>query len=155
MMKRKSTPPFHNQRGFSLVETLVGLGIMVSSGLAIVTTILVVRGVGVEIETRSSEEKQIMQIVENIRTAPENFQIAFVTGDQDKETLLKPETLPMAWGNNMVAEASECEGCPGRFGYIVQPFQGMRGLYVVTLRMTHASWKEPTYKDFEFVVSAR
>lgn len=144
-----------NQHGFSIVENLVALSLMVTSGLAIMTSILVVRGVGMEIETKSSEEKQILQIVENIRTSPENYQVAFLTGDLDKEQILRPETLPMAWGNNMVAEASKCAACPGRFGYVVQPFSGMRGLYLVTLRMSHESWKDPNYKDFEFVVSAR
>jgi prepilin-type N-terminal cleavage/methylation domain-containing protein len=36
--------------------------------------------------------------------------------------------------------------CPsGRYGYIVKPVTGAKGLYYLTIKITHARWDEPKY----------
>lgn len=141
------------QGGFAIVENLVSLVIILMATAALMTAIVVYRKVARSVETQSSQEKQVLQIIENVRTSMENYQISFALGDAERDRLLAVSKLPMAWDAQIVTAKENCGSCPGRFGYVVQPFEGMRGLYLVTMRMTHKDWHIP--KDYEFVVSAK
>lgn len=141
------------QGGFAIIENLVSLVIILMATGALMSAIMVYRRVAHSVETQSSQEKQVLQIIENVRTGLENYQISFAVGDAERDRLLASSKLPMAWDAEIVTAKENCPGCPGRFGYVVQPFEGMRGLYLVTMRMTHKDWDIP--KDYEFVVSAK
>lgn len=141
------------QQGFAIVENLLAVAIVAIGSYFILTSASVFKQMSTTVETESAEDKQVLQIIENIRSSPESYQIAFIDSEQ-RDLVLGVDKLPMAWSNQVVATAETCPECPGRFGFMMQPFSGMRGLYIVTLRMTHKSWIE-SYKDFEFVVSPR
>jgi hypothetical protein len=93
-------------------------------------------------------------VIENMRSAIENFQITYDATPTQKEASLKVENLPVAWSLDLTAPVVDCLKCPGRLGYTIQPFDGMRGLYLVTVRVTHTDWTE-AYRDYEFVVGAK
>ncbi|MFN7729884.1 MAG: hypothetical protein ACK5P7_12070 [Bdellovibrio sp.] len=143
-----------SQAGFSFVETLIALGVslIVMSGLVIGTYFI--RKMSNTVQIRSTEEKQITQIIENIRSSVEKYQITYDDTEDARNKLLDIAVLPMAWNATTVTSKDLCKDCPGRFGFVIQPFQGMRGLYVVTVRLTHTDWAEVS-KDFQFVVSVR
>ena len=73
---------------------------------------------------------------------------------QNVEQALAVGTLPMAWDIGIATGKAKCAQCAGRYGFVIQPYSAYPGLYIVTLRMTHASWKVP-YRDYEFVVSVK
>ncbi|MBX2993918.1 MAG: type II secretion system protein [Bdellovibrionaceae bacterium] len=147
-----------SQSGFSIVETIVAaaIGIIVISGL--ITGAYYIRKMSSTVQIRSTEEKQIAQVIENIRSSIETYQITYndddATPEDTREAALKIENLPMAWSADVITTAQECKNCPGRFGFVIQPFERMRGLYLVTLRLTHIEWSEGS-KDYQFVVSVR
>lgn len=143
-----------NNKGLSLVEVLVGLGVMVTAGSAVTMALVQANYQSRKSSVIDTTEKQILEIAENIRIAPETYQITFNYSEQAKEDLLDPSKLPMAWDKNKSVAADECKECPGRYGYIIQPFENYRGLYLVTLRLTHKTWSDP-FREYSFVVSPK
>jgi type II secretory pathway pseudopilin PulG len=148
-----------NQGGVTLLEILFALGILV------VGTYLVVEGVNqMESSSRqtrllSSTEKQINAIVDNIRTSLGSYQITYDASDAVTAKLLDPANLPMAWGPNTVMAVKDCaptKSCPlGRYGFIITPLAGSRGLYTVTLRMTNEEWKGEKFREYKFLATVQ
>lgn len=148
------TSMIKNNLGLTIVEVLVGLGIAVTAGSAVTMGLIQAQNQTKKTTETDVTDKQILEIAENIRIAPETYQVTFdYTGDA-ADRLLNPTSLPMAWDKNKSVPVAECPDCPGRYGYIVQPFENYRGLYLVTLRLTHKSWKD-TYREHQFVVSPK
>lgn len=140
--------------GFTLVEALVATGIIVIGGMALVEGLSSIRNISTNTQLLSSTEKQINEIAENIRGSLSNYQINFNYTDSDRESILNAENLPMAWDVGVITTPEKCGTCQGRFGYIIQPLDLFRGLYNVTIRMTHKSWSEP-FRDYQFVVTVK
>lgn len=147
---------FGNNRGQTLVESLVGFALIGIVGMVFVGGLISLRNTTKSTIVMSSADKQINDIAENIKSGVENYQINF-NYNASIGDVLEVSKLPMAWDSNRVAFRSECPECPGTFGYTIQPFEAFRGLYKVTLRMTHTSWtaKGEPFRDYVFVVSAK
>lgn len=148
--------PFQNNKGQTIVEALVGLGLIAIVGFSLTGGMVALRNSSKSAVVLSSTERQVNDIAENIKAGVENYQINF-NYNSTPDTLLDPDHLPMAWDSGIVAAAADCPNCAGKFGYVIQPLEQFRGLYQVTLRMTHKSWianNEP-YRDYTFVVSAK
>lgn len=145
-----------NNRGVTFIEAIVGFALVGVVSLIFVGGMVYLRNTTKDTVLMSTADKQIIDIAENIKSGVENYQINF-NYDAPVEDLLEIKKLPMAWGNGMTSLKEDCDGCPGTYGYLIQPFESYRGLYKVTLRMTHVSWtaKGEPYRDYIFVVSAR
>ncbi|MNL18365.1 hypothetical protein D3C87_1395080 [compost metagenome] len=142
-----------NNRGQSILESLVGLGLIVVVGFAFVGGIVALRKTTKGTVTLSATERQISDIAENIKAGVENYQINY-NYRADIDQLLNYKALPMSWDIGVAVPRAQCTECQGTFGYVIVPYEKFRGLYKVTLRMTHKSWLEP-YRDYVFVVSAK
>ncbi|HEY8279619.1 MAG TPA: type II secretion system protein [Bdellovibrionota bacterium] len=147
-----------NQRGFTLLEVMFALGILIVGTYLAAEGVNQIEDLSKDTRTLSATERQINLIVDNIRTGLGNYQISYDYSREAKEELLDLKKLPMAWAAGVVEEVAKCEPkktCPqGRYGFVVQPVERFRGLYTVTLRMTHKDWKEP-YRDYEFLVTVQ
>jgi type II secretory pathway pseudopilin PulG len=143
-----------NNRGFSIVENIVAVGISVVAMAGIVSGLFYMKKMGGEAVLRSTEEKEIIQVIENVRTGIDKYQVTYDTTEAVREKLLALEKLPGAWGPDKISFAKDCPSCPGRYGFIIQPYDTYRGLYMVTVRISHNDWPEK-YKDYQFVVSVR
>jgi hypothetical protein len=142
-----------NNKGQSILESLVGLGLIVVVGFALVSGILALRKTSKGTVNLSATERQINDIAENIKAGVENYQVNYNYKD-DIDVLLNPKDLPMRWDIGVAVPKKQCPDCYGSFGYVIVPYEKFRGLYKVTLRMTHKNWTEP-YRDYVFVVSAK
>nr|BFD67100.1 hypothetical protein HAGR004_21220 [Bdellovibrio sp. HAGR004] len=153
---RKMTGMIQNNQGQTLVEALVGFGLIVIVGFAFTGGMVSLRNTTRSTVELSSTDKQINDIAENIKSGVENYQVNF-DYKEGASSALAPDTLPMAWDNGISVPKEECETCAGRYGFTIQPYENYRGLYKVTLRMTHTSWKEKNeaFRDYIFVVSAK
>lgn len=140
--------------GFTTMENLVAISIALVVGLAMVGGLVSYRKLSQNVILMSSTDKEVNDIGENIRANMESFQINYNFSAADKEKYLALSSLPMAWDVGISMPTEQCSDCAGRYGYIIQPFEEFRGLYVVTLRMTHKNWEEP-FREFQFVVSAK
>lgn len=145
-----------NQKGQTIVEALIGLGLISMVGLTFVGGMVSLRNTTKNTLVMSSTDKQVNDIAENIKSGVENYQVNF-NSEKSVSEILNPDSLPMAWDNGKVALRSECKTCAGTYGYVIQPYPEYRGLYKVTLRVTHKSWieKGEAFKDYHFVVSAK
>lgn len=159
-----------NQQGISILEVLLGLAMLTLVGSFFISGILSMKKVATDSGVKNSVYKQINDVIENIRPNVRMYQINYFTTDKEREAALAKDKLPMAWGNGMMATAKECPGCPGRYGFTIQAYPGMKGLYLVTVRLTHRDWSDGTDKngkaakltpanygsvDYQFVVNAQ
>lgn len=156
-----------NQKGMSILEVLLGLAMITLVGSFFISGILSMKKVAMDSGTKNSLYKQINDVIENIRPNVRMYQINYFTTDKERENALSPGDLPMAWGNGMMSTAKDCPGCPGRYGFVIQAYPGMKGLYLVTVRLTHRDWaqgdkaaaagdaKSYGYVDYQFVVNSQ
>lgn len=155
-----------NQQGMSILEVLLGLAMITLVGSFFISGILSMKKVATDSGTKNSLYKQINDVIENIRPNVRMYQINYFTTDREREEALNPEKLPMAWGNGMMSTKEQCPGCPGRYGFVIQAYPGMKGLYLVTVRLTHKDWAQSVeggtkagpgygYVDYQFVVNAQ
>ncbi|KHD89636.1 MAG: hypothetical protein OM95_02625 [Bdellovibrio sp. ArHS] len=142
-----------NNKGQTLVEALVGFALLTIVGTAFVGGMAQLRKTTAQTVQLSSSDKQINDIAENIKAGVENYQVNF-NYEEGTSGVLALDKLPMAWDSGRVARREDCKECAGTYGYTIQPYEEFRGLYKVTLRMTHKSWTDP-YRDYVFVVSAK
>ncbi|QDK45293.1 hypothetical protein DOM22_09075 [Bdellovibrio sp. ZAP7] len=145
-----------NSRGQTIVESLVALGLISFIGLIFFGGLVQLRKTTSDSLLDSATDRQIADIAENIKAGVQKYQVNFNLDKAALETLLKPENLPMVWDVGVVAEKGQCDRCQGTYGYVIQPFDKYRGLYMVTLRLSHKSWlPHETYRDYNFIVSAK
>lgn len=143
-------------KGFTVIECLVALAIISVIGILFASAMDGFRRINRESLSMSSADREINEILENVRSSVESHQVMFDSSSESRERILDPKNLPMAWDVGLHGTAEQCPGCGGRHGYVIQPFVGggMSGLYLITLRMTYRKWSE-TYKDFQFVVTTK
>jgi hypothetical protein len=145
-----------NRNGQTIVESLVALGLITFVGLVFFGGLVQLRKTTNDSLLDSATDRQIADIAENIKAGVQKYQVNFNLDKAAVENLLKVENLPMAWDVGVVAEKSQCGRCQGTYGYVIQPYDKYRGLYLVTLRLSHKSWlPNETYRDYNFVVSAK
>lgn len=142
-----------NAKGFSLVEAMVAIGLVSLVGFSLAVGIHQFRTLVAKSQVSQVVDRQINDIVENIRPNINLYQIDYSISETERLDALAIEKLPMAWDVGVMATAKSCPSCPGRYGYIIQPFSGLPGLYMLTVRMTHRSWE--AFRDYTFVVTAK
>lgn len=146
----------NSQRGYTFIEILLSMGLLSIVTFSFMGGIVSLKGNTRESMVLSSSERQVDDIAENIKASVENYQVNF-DYKNGKSNSLNLESLPMAWDVGVLSTKVECPDCAGTYGYVIQPMEQFRGLYQVTLRMTHKSWaaKGEKYRDYVFVVSAK
>lgn len=160
--------PLKNQKGFSILESLLGLAMITLVGSFFISGAMSLKKVSADSSTKNSLYKQINDVIESIRPNVRMYQINYFTSDQERNAALALETLPMSWGNGIISTAEKCSQCPGRYGYVIQSYPGMKGLYLVTVRLSHRDWSANAvnpgaritpgsfgFVDYQFVVSAQ
>ncbi len=158
-----------NNKGFSILEAMLGLAMLTLVGSFFISGMMGMRKVAKDSGTKNSLYKQINDVIENIRPNVRMYQINYGTSDEERDRALAVDKLPMAWGNGTLSTAAVCPSCPGRYGFVIQAYPNLKGLYLVTVRMSHKDWAQgqqteegkPTavggygYLDYQFVVNAQ
>ncbi len=133
----------HAKRGVSGM-TMVEL-LMASAVFGLVGSILLMGLSGIfrtERRTRqlTAEDRMVLGILGNVQANLHLFPTsANQVGSAGAETEIErmTDTMPMAFSESEFVSVDQCPTCPGRFGYVIQPMQGMNTLYLVTLRLKH------------------
>jgi len=136
-----------NQKGFTLVEVLVALAMIVTVATCFSLGYLNYKAIYLKTKTSSAVMKQINNVVESIRPNLQAYQINY-----DSQQQLNADNLPMAWNRNFVGKVADCPNCPGRMGYTIQPTT-QSGLYLVNVMVTHKDWTE--YEYYQSYVSVK
>jgi hypothetical protein len=74
---------------------------------------------------------------------PKLFKVNFNPDEKAACDALQAD-LPLAWDNNSIYDLADCPECKGRLGYVIQPYpiQSIRGVYLVTIRVSHPKLTE-------------
>lgn len=119
---RKMTGMIQNNQGQTLVEALVGFGLIVIVGFAFTGGMVSLRNTTRSTVELSSTDKQINDIAENIKSGVENYQVNF-DYKEGASSALAPDTLPMAWDNGISVPKRNVKPAPVG---TVSPFSLMR-----------------------------
>lgn len=142
------------ESGATLIELAIAFGLVLVGAYFGYGGLEALRSTSKATQTLSANERQIAAILDNLRTGADAYQVNYEFSAASREALLSPERLPMAWDIGRIVPVAECEKCPGRYGYVLQPVEAYRGLYRVNLRVTHRDWKGAP-KDYEFLVTIK
>ena len=144
-----------NKKGFSIIESLIALSLLSIVMLISYSSIDQVKKLANNVTSSENSEKQALQIIENVRSNMNTFKATYeYYSDESAEKLLEDSKLSMAWDKNIHTTTEKCPDCKGRYGYVLQPYEKYRGLFVLTLKVTHQSWGANS-KKFRFLVSAK
>ncbi|MCK5073673.1 MAG: prepilin-type N-terminal cleavage/methylation domain-containing protein [Bacteriovoracaceae bacterium] len=135
---------FHNNKnGFGLVEALVSIGIMATLSAGIY---LGIEYWFKELDTCKADltlNDIHIELVDSLSTRAQFLQVDY--SSESAESILGGG-LPMAWNSKGdQIPVKDCNpNCPsGRYGMVVKPLTGSKGLYTMTVKVIHKSWKEP------------
>ncbi len=144
-----------NQKGVTIIESLIALALLTIVMLISYSSIQQVKKISAHVSTSESSEKQVLQIIENVRSNMNTFKANYeYYTDEKAEELLAEDKLAMAWDKNMLTTVKNCQDCKGRYGFVLQPYEKYRGLFVLTLKITHKNWGTHV-KKYKFLVSAK
>lgn len=133
--------PKLNQSGVSIIEVLFASAALMIVFLAALSFANDIKKRSVLISSKRSYVGEYEKIANLIVSDPKLFKISFDPSEKSKCELLDQANLPIAWDHKNVYEVADCPDCPGRVGYIIQPYDTptFRGVYKVTFRMTHTT----------------
>lgn len=151
------TPALRNQRGVTVLEVMFAIGVLVVGTYVTVKGIDSMQDMTRNTRTISNTDRQIAMIIENIRTSLAQYQVNYTFDADSRNDALKE--MPMEWSAGVERPVTnDCKTkkicLPGRYGFVVQPIEAYRGLYEVTLRMTHTDWKED-FREYKFLVTVQ
>lgn len=145
--------------GFGFVEILVSFALLGVASYAIFTGIDYITSSKSAVDQSVSLGNMIMSVVESVRANIIFEKIDF----QAEQTFLNNTTyqavkdsLKMRFTKDGILSEADCPNCAGRIGYVVTPYKvgnlEMRGLYKVTIRMTHDELFPNNFQNYEFIV---
>jgi len=135
-----------NQRGFSLVEILISLGILAGFAVVVIKSAGFINKQAADVKVESHSGEVVSTIANKVLGYASSFQVDF--SDKNTEEIFQKAGLPMAWDlNGEDAPIDQCEGCKGRYGIVVKPLTDFNGLYKVTAILEHPSFKLDDNKE--------
>lgn len=142
-------------RGFTLIESLIGIALLTVLILMSITSIQQVKSLSQNVNLSEASDKQILQIIENVRSNMSSFKSTYeYYSEASANSLLTSDKLAMAWDSNTNTTVALCPTCKGRYGYVLQPYEQLRGLSILTLKISHQSWGSES-KTYKFLVTVK
>lgn len=148
-----------SQQGFGLIEVLVSMALL---GVGIYT---IMEGLDYIERQKSHSNKEVAfeallsSIVESVRSNIIMEKVDFQASQNwlnNSTTDAVKNSLKLCWMNEGISPIETMPTCPGRIGYVVTPSKignlELRGLYQVTIRVTHDVQFPGTFKEFNFLV---
>lgn len=129
-----------NQRGFSLIETMVAGAILATVGYGVYGGIDTINQKLNKSKLKVQASNKVVEIINTFSTSASYLQVDY------SPSATFPTPLPVAWdlnGEKMLLKLCN-DPCPlkGRMGVIVTPSSNKK-LYYLKVRMEHPSWNTP------------
>lgn len=148
-----------NYSGFGLVELMISVGLIGVASYTILTGIDSISTSKEAVDKSVSMGNMITGILESVRSniALEKIDFQAQQNFIDNTTYQAvKDSLKMRWVKDGIVPESACPNCQGRVGYVVTPYKvgnlELRGLYKVTIRLTHDELFPNTFQNYEFIV---
>lgn len=141
-----------NSRGFSLVGAMITTAIVSVIALGAAEILRLNAGFLAQTKRKRDRDRIVANVLNMVIESLPLLQRTFDPSDGTRDSLLEPTTLPFAWDQSRVLPATQCGGCPGRMGFVVQPMAGRQGIVRVTIRLTHTQF-EGGPRDYVFVLA--
>lgn len=147
------------EQGFGLLEAMIAFAIIGVGTLLVMQGLDFFGGHKKKTDEGVNFENTLVGILESIKS---NITFEKVDFEAD-ESFLKHSTyeevkprLKLCWVKDGIIPLEEYPNCPGRMGYVVTPLKvgtmTLRGLYKVTLRVTHDQMFPGGFRQYEFIV---
>lgn len=148
-----------SQKGFGIIEALVGFAILGAATYAIMNGLDYLEKTKTKTDKSVGLENMLSSAVEsarsNITMEKVDFQAqtAFLANTSYQAV---KDSLKMCWVKDGLIPVENYPNCPGKFGYVVTPFKvgnlEYRGIYQVTIRVTHDELFPNRFKEYFFIV---
>lgn len=155
-MIRKIRYNIKNCRGVSLAELMVASGVLATVVYIFMGSSSFLNEVGKESMTKINVERVAHDLYESMQQNIAQYQVSYESDSfftvVTKNELLK--ILPLAWNERVLTDVENCQSCKGRMGYVVTPLVGYKGLYKLTVRVTHKDDKViKNFEDYTYLIS--
>lgn len=146
------------QRGIGIIEIMLGISIAGVGLLIVMNGIDFLSSKKKVVDKNATLEFMISGIVEAIRSNISMEKLDFKAEEFLEKTTFKEveSTLNLCWVKDGLIPRDAYPNCPGKFGYVITSFKigslEFRGLYKVTLRLTHEELFPGEYRQYEFIV---
>lgn len=156
---RRLITKLRNREGMTLIELL-----MASAAFSILATAMLA-GLSYifrnqrRVREMTTEDRMVSSLIANIRANLSLYQTNFTpansadaNGKPYVDDILKD--LPIAFSDDVFLPAKECASCPGRMGFVLQPYSNMPNLYKLTMRITHTElYGKGVVREYNFIAS--
>jgi prepilin-type N-terminal cleavage/methylation domain-containing protein len=142
-----------NRSGFTLIEVMVGVALLGVISWGVFNGVKMWNTEFQDMQQTSTGYNIVAEILNSVAVRGQYLQVDY--SDDPGVTILSTwdndDELPMAWNKSgVVYPVAECSAgdfpgnCPrGRYGFIAKPITGFRGLYKITIMITHPEWQRP------------
>ncbi|MFP5457248.1 MAG: hypothetical protein ACLGG7_00815 [Bacteriovoracia bacterium] len=148
-----------NSLGFGLMESMLSIGLLGVGAYFMVNGYDLISGSKDSVDQSILEENTLANLTESIRVGITSEKIDFRA---EEEFLSKTtvegvrESLVSCWTRTGITSIKNIPSCPGRIGYVVTPLKTgnitLRGLFMITIRMTHDELFPGEFRQFQFIV---
>ena len=145
-------------KGFGLIEILMAVSLLGVGAYITLNAVDFINNRRTKVDKSTAMISMISSMLESIRS---NITMEKIDFNADEFLALSTpegvkESLRMCWVKDGIIPLEVYPTCPGRIGYVVSPMKTgpmeIRGLYKVTIRLTHDKMFPDTFKQYEFIV---
>lgn len=150
-----------NSSGMSLMEIMIGIGLFGVMTWAFIGGSSYITKQTSNVRSDVSQSRILDSLLMSVRGHAGVYKVNFDPRDFieaiGEEELQNPLRLPLAWNDKVITTIENCPKCAGRLGFIVSPVPSYRGMYKLTIRMTHPSIKKQglNFKDFDYLIKGK
>lgn len=148
----------NSSKGFGIIEVLLAFALLGTGAYIALNAMDFIEGRKRKVDKSTSMISMISSMLESIRS---NIAMEKIDFNADKFLALTTaegvkDSLRMCWVRDGIIPIDLYPNCPGRIGYVVTPMKTgtmeIRGLYLVTIRLTHDKMFPGEFKQYEFIV---
>lgn len=146
-------PHLLKNKGMSLIELMMGLGILGFVMLQIVRETTFMLKYEKRLENSIKMEKIAMDLFTSIGSNVYLYKVSYGLSGMSPDDIFGNDDsrLPLAWNSKNILPVELCNDCFGRLGHVITPLVGYRGLYKLIVRVTYPQMVEGS-KDYTFLI---
>ena len=147
-----------NQKGFSLLEVIIALGILGAASTYMMTSYHSSQQGIMGLSDKTILNTVIWDVVTGVDGNVGKYQTNFSSNEifsQSSSASELNKILPIAWDSSGTHSLEDCPKCKGRMGYIIKPLSGQRGLFELDIKVTHERIFPNSYRTYIFLVKGK